>query len=150
MCTEAIKPVFEGDKTSRLWNERIIISFQCTFCKSYITGEARAGFLRAGVVNLFFLFSFFLSSSFFLVLLSCLFLLFLYFAFLCLSFSFCFVFLLFSFPSFIFFSFLRFFSPIDLRLSCVCVVIDTTCNRYARSSLPWVAIGIFGFSRREQ
>ena len=37
-------------------------------------------------------------------------------------------FLLFSFLSFIFFSFLGFFSPIYLRLSCVCVVIDTTCD----------------------
>ena len=65
---------------------------------------------------------------------------------LCLPFSFCFVFLLFSFLSFIFFSFLCFFSPIDLRLSCVCVVIDT---EYIRGSLSWAAIGIVGFSRRE-
>ena len=37
-------------------------------------------------------------------------------------------FLLSSFLSFIFVSFLCWFSPIDLRLSCVCVVINTTCN----------------------
>ena len=46
-------------------------------------------------------------------------------------------FLLFSFLSFIFFSFLCFFSPIDLRLSCVCVVIDTTCNIYVVVFLGW-------------
>ena len=55
--------------------------------------------------------------------------------------------LFFPFLSFILFSFLCFFSPIDLRLSCVCVVIDTTCNIYV------VVLGgerYSRFSRREQ
>ena len=40
--------------------------------------------------------------------------------------------------SFILFSFLCFFSPIDLLcLSCVCVVIDTMCNIYAVVFLGW-------------
>ena len=37
-------------------------------------------------------------------------------------------FLVFSFLSSIFFSLNCFFFPIDLRLSCACVVIGTTCN----------------------
>ena len=49
-------------------------------------------------------------------------------------------FLLFSFLSFIFFSFLCFFFPIDLRLSCVCVVIYTTCNIYVVVFLGWQAV----------
>ena len=44
-------------------------------------------------------------------------------------------------------SFLCFFS-IDLRLTCVCVVIGTTCS-IIRDSLSWVASGIIGFARRE-
>ena len=79
--------------------------------------------------------------------LSCLFLLFLsllFFPFLSL---FVFRFLVFSFLYL--FLFCLFF-PIDLRLSCVCVVIGTTCNIYlVRGSLSWVASGIVGFSRRE-
>ena len=46
-------------------------------------------------------------------------------------------FVFFSFLSFIFFFFLCLFSPIDLRLSCVCVVIDTTCNTYVVVFLGW-------------
>ena len=49
-------------------------------------------------------------------------------------------FVLFRFSS-LFFPFLYlpffFFSPIDLRLSCVCVVIDTTCNIYVVVFLGW-------------
>ena len=79
----------------------------------------------------FFLFLFSFSSVFFCPCLapsSCLaiFLLFLSFSFLFLLFSFCFAF--FSFLFFPLSSVLCFFSPIDLRLSCVCVVIDTTCD----------------------
>ena len=109
---------------------------------------------------------FFLSSFPCFLFLSCLFLLFLSFLFFscfsCLFFSFLFLsFLFFSFLSFfvfsfscLFFPFLHlFFSllvfPIDLRMSCVCVVIDTTCNIYIRGSLSWVASGVVGFSRRE-
>ena len=56
---------------------------------------------------------------------------FLFFSFLSFPFSFFFFrFLLFSFLSFLFIFVLCFFFPIDLRLSCVCVVIDTTCNIY--------------------
>ena len=39
-------------------------------------------------------------------------------------------FLLFPFLSILFLLVLCFFFPIDLHLSCVCVVIDTTCNIY--------------------
>ena len=69
-----------------------------------------------------------------------------------LSFLFSFVlfrFLLFPVLSSIFFSFLCFFSPIDLRLSCVCVVIDTTCNIYVVVFLGCQSEFIVGFSRRE-
>ena len=38
------------------------------------------------------------------------------------------------------FLFLCFFFPIDLRLSCVCVVIGTTCNIYAVVFLGWQAV----------
>ena len=48
-------------------------------------------------------------------------------------------FLFVSFLSFIF-SFIYFFSPIDLRLSCVCVVVDTTCNIYVIVFLGWQAV----------
>ena len=37
-----------------------------------------------------------------------------------------------------FFSF--FFSPTGLRLSCACVVIDTTCNIYVVVFLGWQAV----------
>ena len=87
---------------------------------------------------LFFLYSFF--SSFFLALLPLLVLSFLAFRVFFFSFVAFFVwfrFFLFSFHSFIFFFFLCFFSPIDLRLSCVCVVIDTTCNIYVVVFLRW-------------
>ena len=106
------------------------------------------------VRTLFFLFCFF--SSLFLSLASSSCLVFSCFAclfifFFCVFVSFSFRFLLFSFLSFTFFSFLGFFSPNDLRLSCVCVVIDTTCNIYSiyiyiRGKLSCVASG---FSRRE-
>ena len=80
---------------------------------------------------LFFLLFFFLSSFFLsllpLLVFSCFSCLFRFFSFLFLFFV-LFRFLLFSFLSFIIFSFLCFFSPIGLRLSCVCVVIDTTCD----------------------
>ena len=52
----------------------------------------------------------------------------------------------FSLLSFVFFSFLCFFFPFDLRLSCVCVVISTTCNIYEVVFLGWQEIV---FSRRE-
>ena len=39
-----------------------------------------------------------------------------------------------------FFSFLLFFLPIDLRLSCVCIVVDTTCNIYVVAFLGWHAV----------
>ena len=55
-------------------------------------------------------------------------------------FFFFFRFVPFSFLSFIFFFFLCFFSPIDLRLSCVCVVINTTCNIYVVVFLGWQAV----------
>ena len=58
-----------------------------------------------------------------------------------LSFPFSFFrFLVSSFLSFIFFSLLCFFFPIDLRLSCVCVVIGTTCNIYVAVFLAWQAV----------
>ena len=58
--------------------------------------------------------------------------------------------LFFPFLSFLFLFVVCFFFLIDLRLSCVCVVIDTTCNIYlVRGGLFWVASGIVGFSRRE-
>ena len=69
------------------------------------------------------------------------------FSFLFFPFSF-FRFHVFSFLSFIF-SFLRFFFPIDLRLSCVCVVIGTTCSIYVVVFFSRVASGIVGCSRRE-
>ena len=47
-----------------------------------------------------------------------------------------------------FFSFLCFFFPVDLHLSCVCVVIGTTWQ-YIRGSISWVASGVVGFSSRE-
>ena len=42
------------------------------------------------------------------------------------------------FPSLSLF-FLCFFFPIDLRLLCVCVVIDTTCDIYVIDFLGWQA-----------
>ena len=47
-----------------------------------------------------------------------------------LSFFVCFWLPFFFFPSFVFSSFLYFVFPIVLRLSCICVVIGTTCNVY--------------------
>ena len=98
--------------------------------------------IRSPVVK-FRQFHFFVSSrqcvnSSFLAFLSCLFLLFLSFSSLSLPFSSCFVFF-FSFLSFPLSSFLFFvpFSPIDLCLSCVSVVIDTTCNIYVVVFLGW-------------
>ena len=84
-----------------------------------------------------FFFFLFLSLYIFFAFLSCLFLCFLSFSSLCLPFSFCFVFLLFSYFSFIFYYFLCFFSPTDLRLSCACVVIETTCIIYVLVFLRW-------------
>ena len=78
-------------------------------------------------------------SSF--IFLSCLFLSFLCFS--CLSF-FVFRFLVLSFLYLLFFSFCFFF-PIDLRLSCVCVVIGTTCKIYVVVFLRWQASGISRF-----
>ena len=49
-------------------------------------------------------------------------------------------FLLFSFLSFLFLFVLCFIFSIDLRLSCVCVVIDTTCNVYVEVFLGWQAL----------
>ena len=90
---------------------------------------------------IFFLFSFpcflFLSSLFLL------FLSFLFFPFL---FPFSLSFLPFPLSSLLFF--VSFF-PMELRLSCVCVAIGTTCNIYVVGGLSWVANGIIGFSRRE-
>ena len=52
--------------------------------------------------------------------------------------------------SFIFFSFLRFFFLIDLRLSCVCVVTHRNYVQYIRGTLfSRVASVVVGFSRRE-
>ena len=66
---------------------------------------------------------------------------------------FLFRFLLLSFLSFLFFSFLCFFFPIDLRLTCVCVVIGTTCNIYSGYVVAfsgWQAVyQVVVFSRRE-
>ena len=73
-------------------------------------------------------------SGMFLLFLSCLVL-----SFLSFPFSF-FRFLVFSFLSFIFFSFLCFFFPIGLRLSCVCVVIGTTCKVYVAVFHGWQAV----------
>ena len=70
------------------------------------------------------------------IFLACLVLSFLFFPFLFSLFRF----LVFSFLSFIFFSFLCFFSPIDLRLSCVCVVTGTTCDIYVVVFLGWQAV----------
>ena len=106
-------------------------------------------------VSLFEFFSFllFLSFLFFvfpvgLVSLSCI----------CFSFPFlasysCLFFLFLYFPFFFrFLCFLFFlcFSLTDLSLTCVCVVIGTTCKTYqVRGSLFWVASGIVVFFRRE-
>ena len=66
---------------------------------------------------------------------SCLFLSFLSF------FVFCFRFLLFCLLSFLFLFGLCFFVLIDLRLSCVCVVIDdTTCSMHVVVFLLWQAV----------
>ena len=46
--------------------------------------------------------------------------------------------LLFNFLSILIF--LCFFFPIDLRLSCVCVVIGTTCTIYVVVFLGWQAV----------
>ena len=84
------------------------------------------------------------SSSLFLSLLPLLVLHFL--AFLVFSFSFFsffvffFRFLLFSFLSFLFLFVLCSFFPIDLRLSCVCVMIDTACNIDVVVFLGWQAV----------
>ena len=67
------------------------------------------------------------------------FLAFLAFSFLSFPFSF-FRFLVFSFLSFVLFSFLCFFFPIDVRLSCVCVVIGTTCIMHVVVFLRWQAV----------
>ena len=97
-------------------------------------------FLGSASMNLFFFPSFFLSLLPLLVFLSFLAFLvfFLFFPFLFRFFLFCFV--LFYFLYFIFFFFVCFFSPIDLRLSCVCVVIDTTGNIYVVVFLGWQAV----------
>ena len=68
-------------------------------------------------------------------LLSCLFLLF--FSFLSFPFSF---FAFFYFLSTFFLSFLCFFFPIELRLSCVYVVTGTSCNIYVVVFLGWQAV----------
>ena len=60
-----------------------------------------------------------------------------FFSFFVFLFSIFFRFVLFSFLSFIFCYFLCFFSPIDLRLSCVCLVIDTTCEGW--QAVEWVS-----------
>ena len=56
------------------------------------------------------------------------------------SFSFFAFFSFLSFLSFLVLFVLCFFFPIDLRLSCVCVVIDTTCNVYVVVFLGWQAV----------
>ena len=49
-------------------------------------------------------------------------------------------FLSFPFFSYLWFSFLCFFCPIDLRLTCVCVVIGTMCNIYGVVFPGWQAV----------
>ena len=85
---------------------------------------------------------FFLFSIPCFLLVFCPFLLFLYSLFFpFFSFSFCiFSFLPFSFLSFVFDYFPCFFFTIDLRLSCACVVIDTTCSTYVVVFLGWQAV----------
>ena len=106
----------------------------------YEPNAAFSQFLRGSASMIFFFFSFpcflFLSCLFFLVLS---FLSFLVFSLLSFPLSF-FRFLVFSFFSIIFFSFLCFFFPIDLRLSCVCVVIGTTCNIHVVVFVGWHAV----------
>ena len=111
-------------------------------------------FLESATINMtffvFFFFSFPFLASVFLVLS---FLAFLCFSFLSFPFSFCLVSIssfFFPFLSFILFS-SCFFSPIDLRLSCVCVVIYTTCNICVVVFLGWQAVYylVVGFSKRE-
>ena len=85
---------------------------------------------------LFFFYFFFLFFSSFHAFLSCLFLFFLSFPSLCFPFSSLFRFSPLFFP-FLYLLFFVSFSPIDLCLSCVCVVIDTTCNIYVVVSLGW-------------
>ena len=90
----------------------------------------------ASRVTFFFPFSF---SCF--LFLSCLFLLFFFLLFFPFLFRFLFsLSFLFAFLSFLFLFVLRFFFPIDLRLSCVWVVIDTTCNIYVVVFLGWQAV----------
>ena len=83
---------------------------------------------------IFFLFSF---PCF--LFLSCLFVAFLSFLFFPHLFRFSLFFIFFPFLSFIFLSRICFFFPIDLRLSCVCVVIGTACNKYVVVFLGWQA-----------
>ena len=91
-------------------------------------------FLGSASMTLFFFFSF---TRF--LLLSCIFLLFFCFLFF-LSFSVFFASLSFlSFPLSSFLFFVSFF-PIGLRLSCVCVLIETTCNMYVVVFLGWQAV----------
>ena len=66
------------------------------------------------------------------------FLAFLVLSFLSLLFSFC-RFFVFSFFFLIFFTFVCCFIPIDLRLSCACVVTGTTCKIYVVVFLGWQA-----------
>ena len=83
-------------------------------------------FLGPASMTFAFLFPFLASSCLVISCFSCLF--------------FCFrSFFVFSLPC-LFFSFLYdFFFPIDLRLSCVCVVLCTTCNIYVVVFLGWQA-----------
>ena len=94
-------------------------------------------------MTFFFLFFFYFFFLFFLFFFPC-FLVLSFLAFLCLFLLF--VACLFRFVSFFFYflsfplsSFLLFvsISPVDLCLSCVCVVIDTTCNIYVVVFLGW-------------
>ena len=114
-------------------------------CTPKISENTYVTLVRAKQLYAFFL-SFLFSSSFFFSflfpLLSCL----VFSCFSCIFFLFACLFRFVSFVSF-FFSFLSFpsssflffvsFSPIDLRLSCVCVVINTTCNIYVVIFLGW-------------
>ena len=78
--------------------------------------------------------------------LSCLFLLFLSVLFVLFLFPFFFRFLLFSFLCFLFLFVFCFCFAYDLRLSSVCVVIDTTCNIYVVVvCLRWQAVFTVGF-----
>ena len=132
------------------WLLRLVaFSPQCHWCTWYTPSQPNAVFSQfLGSASMtFFLFSFrcflFLSSCLFLFLFLS-FLSFLLFRFLLLSF-------LFPFLSLLIFSSLFLFSNWLESVTCVCLVIGTTCNIYAVvvGSLFWVASGMVGFSRRE-